>query len=111
MADETTEAIFDMLNSVVIPTDQLSLRDSPASPKPPMHRPTFVQSCTSWSEIDLTSLAASDTGHEARRSGTPSEGDDWRLETIGQDSTPVPSVHFPSPPVAGCSRNDPQVTP
>ena len=100
-----------MLNSVVIRASQLSIRESPATSKVPMHRPISLRSCSTGSKGDLTSFAVGDSRREPNSRGATSEGEFWSDVDLGHSSSRLSAIQVPSPPVAGSSQTDIVVTP
>ena len=101
VADETARSTFEMTKSVIQKASQLNLGQTGTRPGE-MHRSTSVQSANLDSETDPYIL----------RHRTPSrQSDFWDTDYSG-DQTPSRAsiVQVPSPPVPGCSRDDPRST-
>ena len=96
VADETSRALFEMLNSVTTRASQLSIRDSPTMRKLQMHRPLSVRSCTTGSEGDLTSFRIDDVGRDIDSRGTTSGGDFWGNEDTGNCSSRLSTMQLPA---------------
>ena len=99
VADETAKSTFGMMNSLILKASQLSLNQGPFSAKN-MPRPKSVQSTCTDSETDRYTF----------RHRAPSGQSDFWTTDYSREQTPsrTSEVNIPSPPVPGCSRNDPR---
>ena len=99
VADETVKSTFGMMNSLIEKASQLNLNQGPYASNS-MHRPKSVQSTCTDSETDRYTL----------RHRTPTKQSDFWDTDYSCERTPsrTSEVNIPSPPVPGCSRDDPR---
>ena len=99
VADETAKSTFGMMNSLIEKARQLNLNQSPYVSNS-VHRPKSVQSTCTDSETDRYTL----------RHRTPTKQSDFWDTDYSCELTPsrTSEVNIPSPPVPGCSREDPR---
>ena len=111
VADETARASFDMLNSVVTRASQLNLGGGGATPKQQMHRHFSTYSATSATDTDFASEGEVTLAPSETTGGRQSEDEFWNPDLHREPSVePSSSILFPTPPIPGCSRDDPRST-
>ena len=109
VADETAEASFDMLSSVVTRASQLKLGGSGGQSKQQMHRPFLTYSATSASDTEFISDGDTTLARSETTRGRQSDDDFWNVEQPLEPSLePSSSVLFSDPPIPGYSRDDPR---